>query len=270
MKTRVHNRCFCRITGLFFAIACLNSLPLAGQDAAASGAGKPGRHLFILSGQSNMTAGLAKGFTGTVEDAFGKENVTVAMSMKSGRGLRYWCSDYRYLDNHKPSEQEQTDNGSLYKPLIDAVKGGAGDKSFDTVTFIWMQGESDAGKGRSDVYAENFLKLLNRLKVDLKRESIPFVIGRISDHDMKNEKFPHWTKMREVQVKLAESHADGAWIDTDDLNGGGSGAPGGELHYPKDEAENLGVRFATKAIGLIRKKQGTSGQDTKPSPHQSP
>ena len=247
-----------RITGLCLATACLHALPLAGQDAA-SAAKKPEQHLFILSGQSNMTAGLTKGFTDTVENAFGKENVTVAMSMKSGRGLRYWCSNYRYSDNHKPSEQEQVDDGSLYKPLIDAVKTAAGDKSFDRVTFIWMQGESDAGKGRANVYAENFLKLLERLKADLKRETMPFVIGRISDHDMTN---PNWTSMREVQVKLAQSQADGAWIDTDDLNGGGAGAPGGDLHYPKEESVTLGVRFATKAIEMIHGATNVSAADT--------
>ncbi len=249
-----------RITGLCLAIACLPALPLAGQDAANT-AKKPEQHLFILSGQSNMTGGLLKGFTGKVEEAFGKENVTIALSMQSGRGLRYWCSDYRYPDNPKPSENEQ--NGSLYKPLIDAVKTAAGDKSFDTVTFIWMQGESDAFKGWAEVYAENFLKLLNRLKADLKRETLRFVIGRISDHDMKNEKFPHWTKMREVQVKLAESHADGGWIHTDDLNGGEAGVPGGELHYPNDESVTLGVRFATKAIEMIRGAQAAATLDIK-------
>jgi Carbohydrate esterase, sialic acid-specific acetylesterase len=260
MRTKVRNLCFYRIIWLLLVIAFLNSLPVTGQDAGASGAGKPASHLFILSGQSNMTSGLAKGFTDTVENTFGKENVTVAMSMKSGRGLRYWCADYRYPDSRKPSEQEQADNGSLYKPLIDAVKTAAGDKSFDTVTFIWMQGESDAGKGRADVYAENFLKLLNRLKADLKRETIRFVIGRISDHDMKN---PNWTSMRDVQVRLAESHPDGGWIDTDDLNGGEAGVPGGELHYGKSESVTLGVRFATKAIEMIRGSQASSTPDRK-------
>ena len=261
MKSVSENNLFSGVKKLCLSFALLLHFAALGQGAAGGGSGDARRHLFILSGQSNMTSGLAKAFTGTVEDAFGKENVTVAMSMKSGRGLRYWCSDYRYSDNHKPTEQEQIDNGSLYKPLIDAVKAAAGDKSFDTVTFIWMQGESDAGKGRSDIYAENFLKLLNRLKADLKRETIRFVIGRISDHDMKDEKFPHWTKMREVQVNLAESHADGAWIDTDDLNGG-EGASGGELHYTKAGSVTLGVRFATKAIEVIRSAQEASAPDT--------
>jgi Carbohydrate esterase, sialic acid-specific acetylesterase len=260
MKLQVETNPFTGFKKRVLVFALLLSLAAFGQGSTGGGSGETRRHLFILSGQSNMTGGLAKGFTATVAEAFGQDNMTVAMSMKSGRGLRFWCSDYRYPDNHPPSEQEQTDNGSLYKPLIDAVKTAAGDKSFDTVIFIWMQGESDAGKGRSDVYAENFLKLLDRLKADLKRETIPVVIGRISDHDMKN---PNWTNMRDVQVKLAENHADGAWIDTDDLNGGGAGAQGGELHYPKDEVEKLGARFAVKAISMIRQMPGPSGQNSK-------
>lgn len=258
MKSLSEDNLFSGVKKPCLAFALLLHLSVLGQGATG-GSGDARRHLFILSGQSNMTGGLAKAFTGKVEEAFGRENVTVAMSMKGGRGLRYWCSDYRYPDNRKPSEQEQIDNGSLYQPLIDAVKAAAGDKSFDTVTFIWMQGESDASRGWSEVYAENFMKLLNRLKTDLKRETIQFVIGRISDHNMQN---PDWTSMRVVQVKLAESHADGAWIDTDDLNGG-EGATGGGLHYTKAGSVTLGARFATKAIEKIRGAQNTSAPDAR-------
>jgi hypothetical protein len=244
MRTLSRNRFLRRVAGICLAASCLHPLPLPAQDAA-----KAKSHLFILSGQSNMTGGLVNGFTAVVEEEFGKENVAVAMSMKSGRGLRFWCSDYRYADNRKTGAQEQADNGSQYQPLITAAKAAAGDKSFDTVTFIWMQGESDASRGWAEVYAENFLKLLGRLKADMKREDMRFVIGRISDHDLEN---PNWKNMREAQVKLAENHAGGAWIDTDDLNGGGEGVPGGDLHYPKEESEKLGARFAGKAIIMIR------------------
>lgn len=32
------------------------------------------------------------------------------------------------------------------------------------------------------------------------------MIGRLSDFDMNNEKYPHWTMMRDIQVKVAESN----------------------------------------------------------------
>lgn len=244
---RTASHCFTRFC---LVIVCVHSFPAMGQIAAPEAKVKSGKHLFILSGQSNMTGNLLQGFTEKVEGAFGKDKVTIAMSMKSGRGIRFWCADYRYADNHKPSEQEQRDNGSLYQPLIERVKAAAAGEVFETVTFIWMQGESDAGRGYAEVYAESFIKLLHRLKADLKRNDIKFVIGRLSDFDMKNQKHPHWTKMREVQVKIAGDHRDGEWIDTDDLIHEDPNAAG-NLHYGKDESIKLGGRFAAKAIEMI-------------------
>lgn len=51
-------------------------------------------------------------------------------------------------------------------------------------------------------------------------DKINFVIGRISNFDMQNQRYPHWTKIREIQEKLAENDPNGAWVDTDDRNGG--------------------------------------------------
>jgi hypothetical protein len=259
----IHRIDFAAITRLVLVVASIHGVPVMGQLTTPDVAPKLENHLFILSGQSNMTGNLVKGFSAKVEDAFGKDNVTVAMSMKSGRGIRYWCSDYRFPDHHKPSEQEKADHGSLYKPLLDAVKLAAGDKTFATVTFIWMQGESDAAKGYSEAYAESFMKLFNRLKNDLKSDDMKFVIGRLSDFDMKNQKSPHWTKMREVQVKLAEDHDEGEWIDTDDFIDEDPNASG-NLHYGMDASEKLGERFASKAIEMIeRVKKSNKPRNTK-------
>jgi hypothetical protein len=254
MIAAIHRMGLIRLARVCLVVACVHIVPVMGQGAVAESTAKSGKHLFILSGQSNMTKNLMQGFSAKVEEAYGKENVTIAMSMKSGRGIRYWCAGYRYSDNHPPSEQEQRDNGSLYPPLIEAIKAAAGDHTFATVTFIWMQGESDAGRSHADVYAESFLKLFQRLETDLKRDDVKFVIGRLSDFDMKNLKNPHWTKMREVQVKLAEDHKDGEWIDTDDLIQEDPNASG-DLHYRPAESIKLGERFAAKAIEMIGPKQ---------------
>jgi hypothetical protein len=92
------------------------------------------------------------------------------------------------------------------------------------------------------------------LKNDLKLESINFVIGRISDFDMTDKKYPHWTMIRKAQVKVAEADPKGAWVDTDDLNNKKPGQKGGGLHYTKAGYKILGQRFAEKAIELIKKK----------------
>ena len=213
---------------------------------------KTERHLFILSGQSNMTGGLKVGFAQKVEDTYGKENVVVVHHSKSGRGIRFWDKDYRFPEGYRfpgkgvPSDRSKQQHGQEYGPLIGRVREAIEGKSFDTVTFVWMQGESDGGRGLGPVYEESFLRLLRRIKEDLERKDLGFVIGRINNSRTND---PNWKYVREVQVKLAKDAEHGAWIDTDDLSDSEHG-----VHFPKENYSKLGHRFAEKAIDLIRKR----------------
>jgi hypothetical protein len=213
---------------------------------------KSGNHLFVLSGQSNMTGGLKAGFDKTVEDTFGKNKVVVVHHSKSGRGIRFWDKDYEFPENYRfpgkgvPSERTKLQHGQEYGPLIEKTREAYEGKPFDTVTFVWMQGESDGGRGLAPAYERSFLRLLGRIKKDLGRKDVAFVIGRINDSHMSD---PNWTAMRKVLVKLAEDAEHGEWIDTDDLSETEQG-----VHFPKESYPILGSRFAQKAITLIRKK----------------
>ena len=213
---------------------------------------KSGNHLFVLSGQSNMTGGLKAGFVKTVEDTFGKDKVVVVQHSKSGRGIRFWDKDYEFPENYRfpgkgvPSERTKLQHGQEYGPLIEKAREAYEGKPFDTVTFVWMQGESDGGRGLAPAYEKSFLRLLGRIKKDLERKDIAFVVGRINDAHMSD---PNWTAMRKVLVKLAENTEHGEWIDTDDLS-----EPENGVHFPKESYPILGSRFAQKAITLIRKK----------------
>jgi hypothetical protein len=236
-------------SGRFLSLVALVVLTL-GLPASAD-TKKTDQHLFILSGQSNMTGGLKTGFAKTVEDTFGEDNVAVVHHSKSGRGIRFWDKDYTFPDNYRfpgkgvPSERTKLQHGQEYGPLIEKAREALDGKTFDTVTFVWMQGESDGMRGLGPAYEKSFLRLLGRLKKDLNRKDVAFVIGRINDSHMSE---PNWKAMREVQVKLAEDADHGAWIDTDDLS-----EPDNGVHFPKENYPSLGQRFAEKAIVLIRK-----------------
>ena len=216
---------------------------------------KSGNHLFVLSGQSNMTGGLKAGFVKTVEDTFGKDKVVVVHHSKSGRGIRFWDKDYEFPENYRfpgkgvPSERTKLQHGQEYGPLIEKAREAYEGKPFDTVTFVWMQGESDGKRGLGPAYEKSFLRLLGRLKTDLGRKDVAFVIGRINDSYVSD---PNWKAMRDVQVKLAEDTDHGEWIDTDDLS-----EPEHGVHFPKENYEKLGRRFAEKAIELIRETKST-------------
>ncbi|WPJ96318.1 sialate O-acetylesterase [Coraliomargarita algicola] len=123
------------------------------------------------------------------------------------------------------------------------------------MTFVWMQGERDAKEAHGDVYAQSLRGLLQQLANDLGRQDIHVVIGRLSDYDLTNEKFPHWTMVREALIEVAESVAHGTWVDTDDLNDGvnqDGQIIENDLHYSVEGYEVFGRRLAEAAIRLIR------------------
>lgn len=61
--------------------------------------------------------------------------------------------------------------GDLYVKLIDAVQTASEGKKFQTVTFIWMQGESDAGANGA-VYEASLRRVIVQLEEDLGRKDI--------------------------------------------------------------------------------------------------
>jgi hypothetical protein len=201
-----------------------------------------GKHLFILSGQSNMARLRPEiSFIPTVQEAFGKSNVIVVKDAQGGRPIRQWYRDWKPAQGPAP---EQT--GQLYDRLMAKVEPAIAQRPISTVTFVWMQGEKDAKEAHGDVYKAALLGLIRQLQADLGRENVHVVIGRLSDFDMDNQRYPHWTKIRKVQEELCREQPGWAMVDTDDLNG-----PENGLHYTDQGYETFGHRLAQAAIHLI-------------------
>ena len=100
------------------------------------------------------------------------------------------------------------------------------------------------------------MRLLGRLKTDLRRQEIGFVIGRINDAPLNGPTATFWRQVRNVQVKLANDVANGEWIDTDDFSSSDAG-----VHFPKDKYPAIGRRFATKSIELISRIEANSTKE---------
>ena len=213
---------------------------------------RSGKHLFILSGQSNM-AGLdpSLSFTPTVTKAFGGDNIIVVKNAHSGQSIRSWCKSNH--ENPAPTTGRVPKvRGHLYHPLIKSVQGRIKGQDIGTITFVWMQGESDLNNTAYDAYLE---ELLEQLQDDLKFKDINVVIGRISDSGLDRQKRLAGRKyIRKTQVLFAKSHPRGAWVDTDDLNDKKQGNKIiNDLHYTAEGYKLLGQRFAEEAIKLVRK-----------------
>ena len=205
-------------------------------------------HLILLSGQSNMGhMDPARVFTPDVEKYFGAENVVVVKVAQSGQPIRRWYKKWNVTGDQNPKQI-----GDLYGKLMAQTKTAMQGKSIKTVTFIWMQGESDAKGHLSDHYEEAFLGILEQLKSDLGVKEINYVIGRLSDHGLGQK---DWDKIREIQKKLGEAGPHSAWVNTDDLNDDGKtrdGTPKNNLHYSKEGYDLLAKRYAEKVKELVK------------------
>lgn len=227
-----------------------------------------GKHLFILSGQSNMQ-GLKpeESFIPTVDQQYGKGKSIVVFDALGGQPIRRWHKAWK----SGPNKQSQAPKGKklvlgdLYDRLMTKVRAAIKNQQVETVTFLWMQGERDAREQFGDVYATSLQGVLDQLARDLNRKDIRIVIGRLSDFDMKNSRYKHWTKLREVQVKFAESHPRAAWVNTDDLNDGTNrrGKPiKDDLHYSAVGYKVFGKRMAMAARYLHTRGRISSGDGT--------
>ena len=189
-------------------------------------------------------------FTPLVEAEFGKQNTIVVKDAMGSQSIRRWFKAWRPANSNTPKS-----TGDLYDRLMLKVRDAIQGEKIATVTFIWMQGERDARMKNGDVYEKSLVGLHQQLSNDLDKAAINFIIGRLSDFDMKNEKWPHWTKVRKAQVKVAESQPNFAWINTDDLNDGFNKKGDSifnDLHMSVKGYRIMGERFAKKAIELIK------------------
>ena len=206
------------------------------------------KHVFILSGQSNMVRlDLSSSFIPTLESEFGKSNIIVVKDAKGAQPISRWYEKTVATEN-------ENEIGDLYDRLLKKVKDSIEGQKIKSLTFIWMQGERDARIENASRYEKSLLGLYHQLAEDLDRDDINFIIGRLNDFDMNNERWLHWTQIREIQQKVGESHPKFDWVNTDSFNDG-INVKGetiqNDLHMSVEGYKQLGEAFAKKAIHLI-------------------
>ncbi len=204
--------------------------PIAPSAQPAGGVSR----LFILSGQSNMVGFDPRStFVPALEASFAGDTIVVVKDAENGQPIKRWYKNGTH---------------DLYQRLMKEVKPAMEGREFASITFIWMQGESDAMPEVSGLYEQNMTGLIAQLRKDLNHPDLSVVIGRISDHKKGDA---DWDVVRAAQVKVADSDPLAGWVQTDELNGDDN-----NMHYRDKERRNeLGRRFAAKAIELVTKSQ---------------
>ena len=256
-------------TGILLAISCLSyynsptlsvsidTPPLSTIEESKLPAAKS-KHLFILAGQSNMyRLDPAVSFQPTIEGAFKEGRILIVKDAVGGQPIRRWDKQWNATLETEPGKI-----GDLYDQLLAKVQLAIEGQRIRSVTLVWMQGERDAREGLAGYYATSLSRLIQQLKTDLDRKDIYTVIGRLSDFDMTNSKYPHWTRIREIQMGMAILNPKIEWVDTDDLNDGVNAAGkmiSNDLHLTEKGYAILGQRFACKAIELIKGWHSNTG-----------
>lgn len=208
----------------------------------------PAKHLIILSGQSNMVRlDISTTFAPAIHRAFGEENVIIVKDAHSGQPIRRWHHRWKRRKTDAPEQM-----GDLYDRLMQKVAAATNGESFETVTFVWMQGERDARENTAYQYARSMSGLLSQLESDLRRDKINLVIGRLSD--FKSELYRDWNRIRKIQERIADERPRTKLVNTDDLNDGLNSEGQlvkDDLHMSIEGYNELGRRFAEAALDLI-------------------
>ncbi len=95
-------------------------LLLCGTVMAAEESSATGKHLFILSGQSNMREPLPGAFAESVTQVFGKDNVLVVTYGKPSQPIRAWYKLWAAPADSKALDTST--NGQMYDQLLKMVK----------------------------------------------------------------------------------------------------------------------------------------------------
>ena len=216
------------------------------------------RHLFILSGQSNMQ-GLKpeRAFLPELEKLLPGADIQHVKFAKGGQPIRKWVKNWDEIAEGE-GLKALGDPGAFYDQTLALAQANIAKGKPDSITFLWMQGERDAKTGLAAAYEESLKTLIANLRKDLEAPDMKFVIGRLSDH-LSTEQ---WEAVRAAQVKVATDDENGAWADTDDTNDKEKGdRKWNDLHYTAEGYDLFGQRLARQAVLLIKgEKPDPKGQ----------
>lgn len=203
------------------------------------------------------------GFMPEAGKLFKDEEVIYIKVSKGSQPICRWLEEWvdiakkKGLDESRIKRIHRNSKVDLYLPILDKYKETL--KKYPrltSVTFCWMQGESDA-QARAQAAYKNALKLLiTKLRRDLQRLDMNIVIGRISDFAIDNPESGS-VAIRKIQREIVDEDARGAWVDVDDLNDiEVDGKMQNDVHYNRPEGYiTLGQRFARQSYALIKGEQ---------------
>ena len=163
------------------------------------------KHLFVLSGQSNMQGHRPEeAFTPIVEKALGKDRVIVVQDALGGQPIHRWWKQWKDPKGVKPNQ-----TGDLYDRLMVKVNAVIGGQKIKTICFVWMQGERDAKMSWGKLYEKALLGLHAQLaktdkdmaaRLDIYKHRVPAELYQVDkDPDCLVNLIDHPEHQKELQ-----------------------------------------------------------------------
>ena len=225
------------------------------------------KHLFILSGQSNIQRLKLETITTPLLDAFDRDQILLVKEAWGGKPLQRWYKSWQPAAGAPPPAYPNGKNvalfGDLYLRLTSAIKSTITSHNIYTgteghiasATLIWLQGEEDTCAYRAESYAQHLMAFMQQCQTDIRSltgQPLNYVIGRINRYGINcAESALYWQQVRNAQVTVAEqlqtqglqqgwrSH----WIDTDNFD-----CADDQLHFSEQGYQQLGAAFVTAAL----------------------
>ena len=233
----------------------------------------PKERLFILAGQSNMmgrgrTAELPEHLKQQPENisfyTHGRQSVIAKYNM-FGPEVQFAHAMSKAYPNDKIIIIKTAASGSaiaewmpdtpLYKGLLRQVGFVTDPATTNLEAIVWMQGETDARNAEAaQQYADNLKVFINSLRKDLKAESVPFIIGRITEHGIN---FPMEKVVRAAQNAVGKDDPNIIVVPTDGIS-----KIYDKVHFDAKGQVELGKRFAVEFLKR-RKEQLIELADSK-------
>lgn len=141
------------------------------------------------------------------------------------------------------------EGGPMYKRFLVTVKAATKNLDHAEITYtidgmLWMQGETDAQKGKGADYKANLTGFINRIREVFEVKDMPFVLGRIIKHFDTPE--GDNALVRAAQESMAKDMKNVAWFDTDDYEMHNAG------HYNAKGLVRMGNDFAKGLLEVVK------------------
>ena len=181
------------------------------------------------------------GFAKAMAKSYPADEIYFIKVSRGGTDMAYWLPS----KNGKP-------NG--YNDLIASIDGALAkiEGGYEIIGMIWMQGESDTKKeATAKAYQQNLETLISLIRTKVAKPEMPVIIGRLSSHISKSEKFdfPFTAGVQAAQEAVARKDNNVEIINTDDLS-----QRSDLTHFDAPGQIKLGERFGEAMSKKITKE----------------